>query len=416
MLSWEYPPLVVGGLGRHVGALSRELAAAGHEVCVVSRGGNDLPDGVHDGVRVRRAAADPIDVNFTAESLLAWTFAFEHALIRAALPVVRRWSPDVIHAHDWLVTQTAVTLAQVTGRPIVATVHATEAGRHQGWLPASLSRSVHSVERWLVHEAARVITCSPVMHDEVTRLFGVDPSRVDVVPNGLDADAWRAPARDRLAARTRFADDGPLLVFAGRLVHEKGLHTVLVALPRLRREFPGVRLVIAGAGPLEDELRAEAGRFGDAVQWAGFLAADELAALLGAADAVVVPSLYEPFGLIALEAAAAGAPLAVADTGGLGELVDPGVTGARFTAGDSQALAAAVVWSAGRSGRRPADGRPPATRGTPRLRLAGRRRAHGRCLRARRRRPRSGAVRLGNHPVSRRRSRITRAGAPTATP
>ncbi len=343
MLSWEYPPLIVGGLGRHVEALARELAAAGHEVCVVTRGGDEMPDGVYDGVRVRRAAVDPIDLNFTTESLLAWTQAFEHALIRAALPVVRRWSPDVIHAHDWLVTQSAVTLAQVTGRPIVATIHATEAGRHQGWLPAPQNRAVHSVERWLVHEAARVITCSSFMQDEVSRLFGIAASQIDVVPNGIDADAWQASAAARRAARTRFADDGPLLVFAGRLVHEKGLQTILAALPQLRRTFPGTRLVVAGTGPLADELRAKARGLGNAVRWAGFVAADELAALLGAADAAIVPSLYEPFGLVALEAAAAGTPLAVADTGGLADVVEHGVTAVRFSAGDPAALGAAVT-------------------------------------------------------------------------
>jgi glycogen(starch) synthase len=338
MLSWEYPPLIVGGLGRHVDALSRELVAAGHEVCVVTRGGTGPLDEVHDGVRVRRSATDPIEIDFTTESLLAWTQAFEHGLVRAALPIVHRFRPDVIHAHDWLVTQTAVTLGQVTERPVVATVHATEAGRHQGWLPAPLNRAVHSVERWLVHEADRVITCSTFMRDEVARLFGVD--HVQVVPNGLDADAWRAPARARLAARARYAGDGPLLVIAARLVHEKGVQVALAAMPRLRRDFPGIRLVVAGTGPLAGELRAQSRSLGDAVRWAGFVPERELAALLGGADAVLVPSLYEPFGLVALEAAAAAAPLAVADTGGLRDL---DFAGARFAPDDPGALADAVT-------------------------------------------------------------------------
>jgi glycogen(starch) synthase len=338
MLSWEYPPLIVGGLGRHVDALSRELVAAGHEVCVVTRGSSDVVDEVREGVRVRRSASDPIELDFTTESLLAWTQAFEHGLIRAALPVVRRWRPDVIHAHDWLVTQSAVTLSQVIERPVVATVHATEAGRHQGWLPAPLNRAVHSVERWLVHEADRAIACSTFMCDEVARLFDVE--RVEVVPNGLDADAWRAPARARLTARTRYAGDGPLLVIAARLVHEKGVQVALAALPRLRREFPGIRLVVAGTGPMADDLQRQAQRLGDSVQWAGFVPERELAALLGAADTVLVPSLYEPFGLVALEAAAAGAPLAVADTGGLRDL---DFAGARFAPDDPGALAEAVA-------------------------------------------------------------------------
>src|ERR1700710_1319195 len=118
MLSWEYPPLVVGGLGRHGEALARALAAAGHDVRVVTRG-SDAGGGaqVLDGVHVVRSALDPLAIDFTTESLLSWSQAAEHALVRAALPVVRHWQPDVVHAHDWLVAQSAVTLAEHTRAP-----------------------------------------------------------------------------------------------------------------------------------------------------------------------------------------------------------------------------------------------------------------------------------------------------------
>jgi glycogen(starch) synthase len=402
MLSWEYPPVIVGGLGRHVYALSRELVAAGHDVCVVTRGGVDLPDEMHEGVRVRRAEVDPVRIDFTTESLLAWTQAFEHGLLRAALPVVRRWRPDVIHAHDWLVTQSAVTLAQTTSRPIVATFHATEVGRHQGWLPGPLNQAVHSVERWLAHEAVRVITCSTFMHDEVSRRFEVPAEHVAVVPIGLDADAWRAPARARMIARARFAGQGPLLVIAARLVHEKGVHVALAAMPRLRREFPGIRLVVAGTGPQAGELYAAARRLGDAVHWAGFVPDRDLAALLGAADAVLVPSLYEPFGLIALEAAAAGAPLALADTGGLRDLT---FAGARFRPDDPVALATSVADLL-------CDG-SVARRATAR---AQRQVRSGYTWRAVAERTASLYADVASRVHGAERVRITRAGAPTATP
>ena len=346
MLSWEYPPVVVGGLGRHVYALSRALVEAGHEVCVVTRGTHAEPfDEVRDGVRVRRAAIDPVDIGFTTETLLAWSQATEHALVRAALPVVRRWRPDVVHAHDWLVTQSAMTVAAATGRPIVATVHAMEAGRHQGWLPAPLNRAIHSVERWLAHQAAAVITCSTFMHDEVIRLLDVPPEKICVVHNGIDTQPWRVSATLRRTAREQHAGDGPLLVFAGRLVHEKGLQTLLTALPELRRRHHGLRLVVAGSGPYEDSLRAHARklRIARAVSWAGFVEDEAMLTLFAAADVAVVPSLYEPFGLVALEAAATATPLAVADTGGLSDLVVPGSTGAHFTPGDAAGLAAAVT-------------------------------------------------------------------------
>lgn len=345
MLSWEYPPLVVGGLGRHVDALARELAAAGNDVRVVTRGAAaSMVDEVRDGVRVRRAAVDPIAVDFTTESLLAWAQVAEHALVRAALPVVRRWRPDVVHAHDWLVAQTGVTLAQVTGAPLVATIHATEAGRHAGWLPEPLNLAIHSVERWLAHEAAAVITCSKAMHDEATQLFELPGGRITVVPNGIDPARWRVTPAARAAARERVVGDTPLLVFAGRLAHEKGLQTLLDALPALRRVHPGLRLLVAGTGGFEEHLRARSRklRVGRAVWWTGFVAEAELAPLLAAADVAVVPSLYEPFGIVALEAAAVRTPLVVAETGGLRDLVTSGVAAASFPPGDATALAGAV--------------------------------------------------------------------------
>jgi glycogen(starch) synthase len=345
MLSWEYPPLVVGGLGRHVEALAGELAAEGHDVRVVTRG--ELPEpGVERvaGVRIHRAALDPLAIDFTTESLLAWAQAAEHALLRAALPLLRRWRPDVIHAHDWLVAQTAITLAEAARAPLVATLHATEAGRHQGWLPRPLNLAIHSVERWLAQRADAVIACSTTMRDEAVRLFDLPAERVSVVPNGIDSPRWSATASATRAARARLADAGPLLLFAGRLVHEKGLQTLLRALGPLRTAHPGLRLAVAGTGVYEPELHALTRRLrvARAVRWLGFVPEDELAALLGAADAVVVPSLYEPFGIVALEAAAAGAPLVVADTGGLRDLVNAGVAAATFPPGDARALADAI--------------------------------------------------------------------------
>lgn len=345
MLSWEYPPLVVGGLGRHVEALARELASMGHDVRVVTRGDSAAgSDEVHEGVRIIRAALDPLAIDFTTESLLAWAQASEHAMLRAALPIVRGWRPDVVHAHDWLVAQTAVTLTQVAGAPLVATLHASEAGRHQGWLPRPLNLAIHSVERWLAQRADEVITCSMTMRSEATQLFELPPDRVAVVPNGIDPPRWRAPAKARAAARRQHPGGGPLLVYAGRLVHEKGVQTLLDTIRPLRHAHPDLRLAIAGTGAHEAALRALARklRIARTIDWLGFVPETRLAALLGAADAVVVPSFYEPFGIVALEAAASGAPLVVAETGGLRDLAAAGIAAASFPAGDADALTTVI--------------------------------------------------------------------------
>ncbi|MFC0505925.1 glycosyltransferase family 4 protein [Micromonospora costi] len=345
MLSWEYPPVLVGGLGRHVHALSVALAAAGHHVTVVTRHADSAPlEEYADGVRVIRAAEDPVTFPLATTSLLAWTMAFNHTLTRAALRATEAADYDVIHAHDWLVAHTAITLREHLDIPLVTTIHATEAGRHQGWLPEEMNRTIHGVEHWLSSESGRVIVCSGYMRDEVTGLFGVPSGRVDVVPNGVEPHRWRAPRDAVSAARARFAGDGPLVTFAGRLVYEKGVQHLLAAAPRLRERHPGLRVVVAGDGPYREELEADVRRLGLAgtVSMPGFLGGTDLPAVMAASDCFAVPSIYEPFGMVALEGAAAGAPLAVAATGGLAEIVEPGVTGMTFRPQDPDGLTEAV--------------------------------------------------------------------------
>jgi glycogen(starch) synthase len=227
---------------------------------------------------------------------------------------------------------------------LVTTVHATEAGRHQGWLPGELSRSLHTVEWRLTNASQRVITCSGAMKGEAQRLFDLDADRVVAVPNGIDLAQWRTTATEAGAARSRYAAAGPLLVHTGRLEWEKGMHTVLAAMPTLRRRLPGVRLVVAGRGGKEAELNAEARRLrlGRAVQFVGWLPEGELHAVVAAADVAIVPSRYEPFGLVALEAAALGTAVIVSDTGGLAEFADDGRRALLFPPGDHRALADAV--------------------------------------------------------------------------
>ena len=136
MVSWEYPPVVIGGLGRHVHHLATALAGAGHEVVVLSRrpSGTDpsthpSTDEIAEGVRVVAAAQDPHEFAFGSD-MMAWTLAMGHSMIRAGLALKTRgshraWRPDVVHAHDWLVAHPAIALAEYFDVPLVSTIHAT---------------------------------------------------------------------------------------------------------------------------------------------------------------------------------------------------------------------------------------------------------------------------------------------------
>ncbi|MFC0109240.1 glycosyltransferase family 4 protein [Kibdelosporangium aridum] len=351
MLSWEYPPVVVGGLGRHVHALATHLAGQGHEVVVLCRhqAGTDASthpatDQVLEGVRVIRVAEDPPHLMFERD-LVAWTLAMGHAMVRAGLSLLDDWCPDVIHAHDWLVTHAAVALTDHTGKPLVATLHATEAGRHSGWLSQPLNQQVHSVEWWLANRADALVTCSAAMRAEAAHLFDLNPADITVIHNGITTRSWRVSAATIRATHQRHnPQGGPMLLFFGRLEWEKGVQDLIAALPRVRRSHPGTRLVVAGKGRHGPELVEDArkARVRRSVDFVGHLTDRQLVAALAAADVVVLPSRYEPFGIVALEAAAAGAPLVASTAGGLGEVVIDGETGLSFTPGDIDALTASI--------------------------------------------------------------------------
>ncbi|WNG90257.1 glycosyltransferase family 4 protein [Mycobacterium sp. ITM-2016-00317] len=342
LVSWEYPPVVIGGLGRHVHHLATELALAGHEVVVLSRRptGTDpqthpTTDEVCEGVRVIAAAEDPHEFTFGTD-MMAWTLAMGHAMVRAGL-VLADWRPDIVHAHDWLVAQPSVALAQFFDVPLVSTIHATEAGLDSGWVSGTVSRQVHALESWLVRDSDSLITCSASMREEITTLFGPEIAEISVIPNGIDTDGWPFAAR-----RPRIGP--PELLYFGRLEYEKGVHDAIAALPRIRRGHPGTTLTIAGDGTQLNFLTAQARKHKvlKATNFIGRVDHAELLQLLHRADAAVLPSHYEPFGIVALEAAATGTPLVTSTAGGLGEAVINGVTGLSYPAGDVPALAAAV--------------------------------------------------------------------------
>jgi glycogen synthase len=344
-IAWEYPPLVYGGLGRHVGSLATAQAQAGHDVTVITQSLSEAQDDVGDGVRVIRVPRDLPEMELTESQLLAWVAGLETAFVRATTNLSHEWRPDVVHGHDWMIAHCVVTARQLFDRPLVATLHATEAGRHQGWLPNDLSRAIHSVEWWLAQESGRLIACSAHMRWEISRLFSVPESRVTVVPNGIDLDVWQTTPEAKSWARQKYAPDTPLLVFCGRLEWEKGLHTVLDAMPALRDQVTDIRLVIAGRGSKEDAMHRKVADLGlgDCVRFTGWLPEDELHALVATADVAVVPSLYEPFGLVALEAAALGTPVVVSRSGGLAEFAADGQVAATFPPGDPAGLSEAVV-------------------------------------------------------------------------
>jgi glycogen(starch) synthase len=347
VFSWEYPPVIEGGLGRHVRKLCEQLMAAGAEVHVLTRGGGQLPpEESRHGVHVHRVTQPPFPRD--VEQFLRWVTRMNRDMAKLGSELARTHDFDLVHSHDWLVADGAECVARARDVPWLVTIHATEYGRHQGWVRKHPQSKIHAAERRMARSADHVITCSDYMAGHVAQIFGVAPERITAIPNGIDAaDLVPAPEPELAALRARFAKpDERLVLMVGRLVYEKGFHLALDALAPIVRRNGSVRFVVAGTGTAEAELKAQARelrltRYGSFIGWAGD---DLLHSLYRVADLCIVPSIYEPFGLVALEAMASGCLCVVADTGGLREVVPgDGTAGLRFPSNDADALRQIVV-------------------------------------------------------------------------
>jgi glycogen synthase len=338
MLSWEFPPKVVGGLARHVHDLSLSLAAreAGVTVLTMDPGDGSPAFERLQGVEVHRVQPYPL----ASPSFLMWVLQLNMAFMEKGFQLLNEEPCDIIHAHDWLAGFCGRALKHTFRVPLVSTIHATEYGRNGG-LHNDEQRFISDVEWWLTYESWRVICCSTFMRRELQRLFQLPPDKLQMVYNGVHPEIFQAERTD-LEVRRRFAaGDEKLLLFVGRLVNEKGVQVLLDAAPMILKAHPQTRFVIAGEGPAKEGLREQARHLGiaDRVFFPGFVDDYTRNQLYRHAAAAIFPSLYEPFGIVALEAMAAGTPLVVADTGGLGEIVSHEVNGLKSYPGSATSLA-----------------------------------------------------------------------------
>jgi glycogen(starch) synthase len=272
---------------------------------------------------------------------VTWIEHMNADMLAAGVELGDRYDFDLLAGHDWLVAVAGDHLANRFRCPLAVTIHATEYGRHQGWVDQHPQSWIHGIERWMARRADRVITCSHYMRGHVADIFDLDESRISVIPNGIDPMDLQ-PVDDLVALRRHFAQtDEKLVLLVGRLVYEKGFQLALQALPGIIERVGKVRFLVAGSGTHERQLKAQAQQLGltEHGSFLGWIGDDVLHSLYRIADLCVIPSIYEPFGLVALEAMASGCPCIVADTGGLREVVPAGErVGLRFNGGDSDHL------------------------------------------------------------------------------
>ncbi|MHA6533529.1 glycosyltransferase family 4 protein [Paenibacillus sp. BAC0078] len=340
ILSWEYPPLVIGGIAPHVYELSRHLQVGQTAVHVVTNTAPGRPVlEVENSVHVHRVNSYENLTDFED-----WVLQFNLAIVdyvTAQLSGNIRF--DLIHAHDWLVGYAALLLRQRYKLPLVTTIHATEHGRNQG-LFTPQQHNIHSIEHELVSSSDKVIVCSLHMQTEVCAVHALDKQRTEVIPNGIDLRSLELMPAHSFRREQYAQEGGKIVLFIGRLVKEKGVQVLLESMHEVLREFPHCTCIIAGRGPMHAELEASAAELGTSVRFTGFVDSLEKSYLLDIADVCVFPSLYEPFGIVALEAMGSGTPVIVSDAGGLGEIVEHGRTGLTSIPGDPHMLADRILY------------------------------------------------------------------------
>lgn len=342
MLTWEYPPRIVGGIARVVHDLSHRLIKDGHEVHVITYKEGNVGDYENDkGVHVHRVNNYMINPN----NFIDWIMQLNFNMIAKANELMEKEGKfDVIHAHDWLVTYAAKTLKNSYNIPIVATIHATESGRNSG-IHDEMQRYINDTEWLLTYEASEVLVNSNYMKNELQRLFGLPFEKINVVPNGINLTAFNGIERDYDFRRQYAADNEKIILFLGRLVYEKGVQHLIAAMPKILANYHDAKLVIAGKGGMMDELREQVNHLNIAnkVYFTGYLNGKQVNKMYKAADISVFPSTYEPFGIVALEAMLAGVPTVVSDVGGLNEIVEHRVNGMKSYAGNANSLADSIL-------------------------------------------------------------------------
>ncbi|MDO5557430.1 MAG: glycosyltransferase family 4 protein [Clostridia bacterium] len=342
MLTWEYPPRIVGGIARVVQDLSKRLIKDGHEVTVITYKEGNLPDYENDkGVNVYRVSNYMINPN----NFVDWVLQLNFNMITKATELINKEGKfDVIHAHDWLAAYSAKSLKNSFDIPLVSTIHATEAGRNSG-IHDETQRYINDTEWLLTYESTEVIVNSNFMKNDIQRLFGLPFEKINVIPNGVNISTYNGVERDYDFRRQYAADNEKIILYVGRLVYEKGIQNLISALPKILDSYNDTKLIIVGKGGMMDELKAQVNNMGlsNKVYFTGYMAPKQVQKMYKCADISVFPSTYEPFGIVALEAMLAGVPTLVSDVGGLNEIVNHRIDGMKSYAGNPNSIADSVL-------------------------------------------------------------------------
>jgi glycogen synthase len=320
MFTWEYPPRIIGGIARVVEGLSKALANRGIEVHVVT---NEMPGSPleenDNGVLVHR-----VEISTPAPNFHSWVLLMNHYFAKRAGLLGREVGHfDIVHAHDWLVLPSTVESKNFFHCTMVSTLHSLEYMR-SGGVTSLEGKMIESFEWWLTYDSSLIIVSSNAMKRDTKWKYKVPDDKICVIPIGIDPTKFltASPNKERVRERFGVSTSDKLILFVGRLTHQKGCEYLIRSIPYVAK-YHNVKLIIVGDGYMRGELEYIAQSTGEAwrIRFTGFISDSEVVDLMMSSDVMVIPSVYEPFGVVALEAMAARLPIVASNVDGLAEIV-----------------------------------------------------------------------------------------------
>jgi alpha-maltose-1-phosphate synthase len=329
ILTNEYPPHIYGGAGVHVEYLTRELTRLDngeHSIRVLSFGDQSIQDG--------NLSVQGVEPNFTLPCQDSRHHKFMDTLARDLIMAGTLGAVDVIHCHTWYTHLAGCLAKQLTGAPLALTTHSLEP--HRPWKVEQLGTAYQAstwIERTAYQNADGVIAVSEAMGEDVHTLYGVPRERIQVIHNGIDLNQYKPTPDPAVLVRHGIDPGKPFVLFVGRITRQKGIIHLVHAIPHLH---PGSQVVLCAGAPdtaaigqeMAEAVEQARQRTPNPIVWiAQMLPKKDIIPLYSQAALFVCPSVYEPFGIINLEAMACGTPVVASAVGGIKEVVVPGETG-----------------------------------------------------------------------------------------
>jgi glycosyltransferase involved in cell wall biosynthesis len=327
--TWEYPPYKAGGIAAHCKDLAETLAAQGHKPTIITYGEEETTQ-VENGVEVHRVPSSN-----AANNTLSWAMHLGHQMEKKAIELSKNKKFDLIHAHDWMAVPGATGVKKTLEIPMVFTVHSTQKGRDG--INSKYQETIHNLEWYGTYEANEVITVGREFSEEVKNNYEVPQQKVNYIPNGVNLEKFDQH-QNQLNYNEYALDWEQIILFVGRMYPQKGPGHLIEAMPQILEQKPEAKFVMCGSGATSHYKKIAKDKVGEKAYFPGYVSDQELLSLMKTAEMTVAPSVYEPFGIVPLEAAACQTPTIGSYTGGMKDTIIHEYTGLHTYPADPQSI------------------------------------------------------------------------------